>query len=419
MKPRVLFYVQHLLGVGHVKRAAAIARAAAELVELHVVLGGEPVALADFGRATVHQLPPARAEDLTFKTLLDADGRPIDDAWRVPAVWPCAALADRLDPQVLLVEHFPFGRGKFAFELLPLFEQMRAKPGRRILCSVRDVLVEKDDGAKSEKILRLVRRWFDGVLVHGDRSVIPFAATFPAAAGIEDLLEYTGYVVDGGDVSRPRVGWVDEGGPTTSGNTRECWASQDRSTQPTDRLGAAPSRGPNAEIVISIGGGAVGKELLQAALDAAQSGALSPRHWRLLAGGNLPEPVFQALRAKAAGDAKATVERARPDFRQLLAGAGLSISQAGYNTVMDILIAGCPGLVIPFAAETESEQLFRAREFERRGLLTVLEEAHMNPATLVTAAQSAIAAKGARDQLINLDGARGTADALARWAGAA
>ena len=82
MKPRVLFYVQHLLGVGHVNRAAAIARAASEVVECHVVLGGEPVPLADFGTAFVHQLPPARAEDLTFNVVLDADGRPIDEAWR-------------------------------------------------------------------------------------------------------------------------------------------------------------------------------------------------------------------------------------------------------------------------------------------------------------------------------------------------
>ncbi|MEQ1613109.1 MAG: glycosyl transferase, partial [Hyphomicrobiaceae bacterium] len=121
MKPRVLFYVQHLLGVGHVKRAAAIARAAADYVDLHVVLGGEPVALADFGAATVHQLPPAKAQDLTFAVLLNADGRPVDDIWWARRKADLLALAARVDPQVLLVEHYPFGRGKFAFELLPLF----------------------------------------------------------------------------------------------------------------------------------------------------------------------------------------------------------------------------------------------------------------------------------------------------------
>ena len=386
MRPRVLFYVQHLLGVGHVKRAAAIARAASHHVDVHVVLGGEPVALADFSSATVHQLPPARAEDLTFKVLLDDGGRPIDDRWRARRKAELLALAASLDPKLLLIEHFPFGRGKFAFELLPLFEQMRARPDRRILCSVRDVLVAKDDGGKAQKVVRLARQWFDGILVHGDPELIPFDATFPAAAAIEDLIEYTGYVVDGKDIGR--------------------------------RPGAAGTRGPHAEVVVSIGGGAVGQELLATAIAAAQAGALAPRHWRLLAGNNLPEPVFQALQARAAGCTHITVERARPDFRDLLDRAGLSISQAGYNTVMDLLAAGCPALVVPFAAEAEGEQLFRAGELERRGLLSVLEERQMTPLTLASAAQDAIAGGRAR-HTINLDGARGTAAALARWAGGA
>ncbi len=385
MKPRVLFYVQHLLGVGHVKRAAAIARAAAETVDLHVALGGEPVALADFGRATVHQLPSARAEDLSFQVLVDADGRPIDDQWRNLRKMALLDLAATVDPAVLLVEHYPFGRGKFAFELLPLFELMRVKADRRILCSVRDVLVEKGETAKSDKIVRLVRQWFDGVLVHGDAAVIPFAATFPSACKIENLLRYTGYVVDGSD-------------PAAQGLT---------------------ARDPSAEIVVSIGGGAVGQELLQAALIAAQSGALAPRHWRLLAGNNLAESVFQDLRKQAAGDSRITVERARPDFRALLSRAGLSISQAGYNTVMDILMAGVPALVVPFAAEAESEQLFRAREFERRGLLSVLEEGNMTASSLVDAAGRALARSQVLPGKINLGGARGTAAALAMFAGAA
>lgn len=381
MKPRVLFYVQHLLGVGHVKRAAAIARAAAEVVDLHVVLGGEPVALADFGRATIHQLPSARAEDLSFKVLLDAEGRPIDAAWQEDRKSRLLRLAARIDPQVLLIEHFPFGRGKFAFELLPLFGQVRQRSGTRILCSVRDVLVETAGDGKSAKAVKLLRAWFDGVLVHGDREVIAFDATFPAAVEIDDLIEYTGYVVDGDAVS------------ATAG--------------PRDSTG---------EIVVSIGGGAVGRELLAAAIDAAKAGALGSRHWRCLAGNNLPEAAFEDLRARAAGCARITVERARPDFRALLRNAGLSISQAGYNTVMDVLVAGCPALVVPFAAEAESEQLFRAREFERRGLLTVLEEHRLTPASLGAAAASALGLGGsAARHDINLDGARGTAAALARW----
>ena len=67
--PRVLFYVQHLLGIGHIKRAALICRALAE-------------AGLDIGGARLHQLPPLRSADMTFSALLDEDDRPIDAAWQ-------------------------------------------------------------------------------------------------------------------------------------------------------------------------------------------------------------------------------------------------------------------------------------------------------------------------------------------------
>ena len=82
-RPRVFFYVQHLLGIGHLRRAAAITRA----LERHgltvaFVAGGEPVPGLDLGGADVIQLPPARAGDSGFGSIVDDAGRPIDDAWR-------------------------------------------------------------------------------------------------------------------------------------------------------------------------------------------------------------------------------------------------------------------------------------------------------------------------------------------------
>ena len=51
-KTRVMVYVQHLLGIGHLKRAATIARAiAASGCETTVVSGGLTVELIDYGAA--------------------------------------------------------------------------------------------------------------------------------------------------------------------------------------------------------------------------------------------------------------------------------------------------------------------------------------------------------------------------------
>ena len=63
----VLFYVQHLLGIGHVRRAALIARTM-DHAGLNVVLvsGGEPVPGLDLAGAKLVQLPSLRARDDNF-----------------------------------------------------------------------------------------------------------------------------------------------------------------------------------------------------------------------------------------------------------------------------------------------------------------------------------------------------------------
>jgi predicted glycosyltransferase len=85
------------------------------------------------------------------------------------------------------------------------------------------------------------------------------------------------------------------------------------------------------------------------------------------------------------------VEPARPDFPGLLRRARLSVSQAGYNTVMDVLAAGIPGVVVPYAGGLESEQTLRARRLAERGVLQVVDEAKLTPEALAAAVDKALA----------------------------
>src|SRR5258708_37363488 len=80
---RILFHVQHLLGIGHWRRAAALARAMQQAgLEVTILSGGPAEAAAVAEPYAIVQLPPARAEDASFTTIVDAAGRPIDDAFR-------------------------------------------------------------------------------------------------------------------------------------------------------------------------------------------------------------------------------------------------------------------------------------------------------------------------------------------------
>jgi predicted glycosyltransferase len=67
-----------------------------------------------------------------------------------------------------------------------------------------------------------------------------------------------------------------------------------------------------------------------------------------------------------------------PRLRDELAAAAASVSQAGYNTTLDLLTAGIPALVVPFGGPAEDEQTRRARRLERLGALRVLDPAHLD-----------------------------------------
>ena len=105
-----------------------------------------------------------------------------------------------------------------------------------------------------------------------------------------------------------------------------------------------------------------------------------------------------------------------PDFPLLLRNCALSISQAGYNTLLDIVRARARAVVIPFSAPGESEQAFRAGLFEARGLITVLPEAQLSPASLTEAADRIAASSRPPANTIRLDGASESARLIAELA---
>src|SRR5207237_390454 len=75
-------------------------------------------------------------------------------------------------PRAVVVELFPFGRRKFAEELLPLFEEAHAGGAHRplLLSSLRDILTtgRRDQARCDERACMLANRYLDAILVHGD-----------------------------------------------------------------------------------------------------------------------------------------------------------------------------------------------------------------------------------------------------------
>jgi predicted glycosyltransferase len=351
MTSRVLFYVQHLLGVGHLKRAEILAEAmAAAGLDVTVAYGGLPFPEVPFSGVRVALLPPATIANEDFTALLDAGGAPVDETWIASRRAALLDLYRGLEPDVVLIELFPFGRRQFRFELLPLLETIRAAQRRpRVACSIRDILVARKP-QRGEETIETLRRYFDAVLVHGDPALIPFDATFSAAGRISDLIRYTGYV--------------------------------------SAASGAAEPRDARDEVVVSAGGGAVGAPLLFAAMEARPMTALAGHRWRFLTGPNLSSADFSNLATRA--DDRTIVERFRPNFAARLRVAALSISQAGYNTTMDILASGVRAVVVPYEAKGETEQRLRAEILAGKGLLTLVPAAELSHARLARAISAAM-----------------------------
>lgn len=377
---RVMCYVQHLMGIGHQRRTAAIARAMCALdLEVTYVSGGYPVAHLDTGCAHFVQLPPARSPDMSYTGLVNDKGEPVDESWKAHRSAALLEAFHRCKPDALLIETFPFGRRLLRFELLPLLDAVHmTQPRPRVACSVRDILENRPKPGKHEAIAELVNRYFDRVLVHSDPGFVTLDATYPLAGSMQDKISYTGYVMDGG----------------------------------TAVSGAHHGRG---EVIVSAGGGAFGEHVLRTALQAQPLSSLKNATWRILVGHNLPEERFQKLGRLAS--AACVVERNRPDFSTLLRNCAVSVSQGGYNTVLEVLHARARAVIVPYSDEREQEQAVRARLLCRRAGLQVVPNRELSPARLASAVDAALDGPEPGHVGIDLDGAEISARAVASLAG--
>lgn len=373
MSDSVLVHVQHLLGIGHQRRTAAITRELCRAgFDVCYVCGGFPISGLDVGTAELVQLPATRALSARYDCLVDERGDAIDDVWRERRKQQLLHTFHRTRPRVVVVEGFPFARRMFSFELLPLLEAARAmSPPPLIVSSVRDILEPKRKPGRNEQIVARIRSHFDLVLVHGDPRFVALADSFSLAEQIADWVEYTGYVID-----------------SSTGK---------RKPQPR-----------SDDVLISTGsGGFGGEQLLRVAVAARKLIDSSSPLWRCMVGDSLPDSLFDELRLLAPDGM--SIERNRNDFYDLLCAAAVSVSQAGYNTVMEVLDAGTAAVLIPFSDHNESEQSTRAGLLNSRALACLLPPAQLNPQNLLAAIETARQRARSPKMLPDMSGAATTA----------
>ena len=377
---KVFVYCQHVLGIGHLFRSLEICKALSAH-EVVLITGGPRLAIDLPQHVRVFRLPELRM-DTGFKGLLSPDQKlsvpQIKDQRRQSLL----AFFQKEKPDVFLVELYPFGRKAFRFELDPILEAIAAEKltTGKVICSVRDILVEKEDQQKHEgRAVKTLNRYFDAVLIHSDPELIKLEETFYRYEDIKIPIVYTGFIA------------------------QRCPAGARRKIR--NHLGLDDRQ---KLIIASAGGGSVGKALLESVVRAfprlADDGSSM---LQVYTGPYIAENDFEALKPLA-GD-RVSIGKFSNDFISYLAAADLSISMAGYNTSMNILATRVRALVLPFSQN--QEQTLRASRLAAIGALSMIEETELTPDRLARIIDGSLSQQSAASFDVNIDGAAYTA----RW----
>lgn len=377
MAYRIFFIVQHLLGIGHVMRSKRITKALLDAgFEVDVILGGAQTPATFPDGSKCFQLSPYKAGPGGFSDLVDENNIPIDDEYKKNRLEQLLGLMEARKPDIIFTEAFPFARHQLGFEFVPLLEAAsRLTPRPLVACSVRDLLHKKIQPGRDENTVAMLRKYYNFVFLHADPTFAKLKETFRLTDDISDLTHYTGLVSP--DVDEPRTGRA-------------------------------------YDVIVSAGGGAVGKPLFEAALEAMPLTRYANDDWGFITGPNLPAETVKKM--EQASRSNLFVERFRSDFSALVRDAKVLVSQSGYNTSMDVLRADCRSVMVPYAREGLTEQTQRAMLLEERGLTLMLNEADMTPKKLAAAIDKAGEMPSPDPQLIpKLDGAYETARILKEY----
>jgi predicted glycosyltransferase len=366
---KLLFYCQHVLGIGHLIRSLEIARALTDF-DVTFLNGGGSFDGLEFPRGLKLVDLPAVNSTFDFSELRSDDSSVTTaDLFERRRELILSAL-EQVKPDVILVELFPFGRLKFANEIVPMLER-GAELGAKTVCSLRDILVTKSQQAQFEQqACDIINRYYAAILVHSDPKFHSFSETFPSASAIEVPVLYTGFVAH----------------------------KQERESMDREDL-----------ILVSIGGGRVGGELL---LSAAKSLSFLPADMRmkLVTGPYFPVEEMAGLRAYESD--RLSVEVFVQDFERQLSKAKVSVSLAGYNTCMNILNTGTPAFLYPFTGRGNQEQTIRARKLEQAGIASLLEPDDLEPSRLARRIEGLLKTPVRAENPFDMDGARKTNDLL-------
>ncbi len=383
MRPRVSFYSHHVRGIGHYVRTR-------QLIE---ALEGYDLFYLNGGRELSNYSNP---DYVTIRTLPNFDeggistDSPIYSNIITQRQQIIHSTFEEVNPDVFIIEFFPFGRWYLRDELLPTLHTIKLSKQSRthVICSLRDIPTEKTRYTKSYmmRCSTVLNTYFDHLFVHADPEFCEVKEFFTSWHHIDIEIYYTGYV-----------------------SQKKSWSQND-----TGFLPAHINLSPDERVILITAGSGINSygtpDFLRNCIEAKKYLDKNLKSkFIVFCGEFLSSASFNELRAYCQGTKDIIVHRFTPNLLEWMEIADLSISRAGYNTCMNILEKRVKAILVP--AKIAEDQELRAEKFANMRFATKIDEQKLSPEILAKEIQKSLCRKPVAYN-IQLNGAFKTAQFL-------
>jgi predicted glycosyltransferase len=386
---KIMFYCQYLSGMGHLVRSTEIVRNLVNHFKVYFINGGPIIEGFEMPpEVEIIRLPALWLENGQFT--VENSSLTVEEVKEFRKKLLISEF-DRIQPDCLITEFFPFGRHKLFFELIPFVEHIKAtNPNTKIACSLRDVIGKDSDAEEEQTICNLMNSYFDLLLFHSDPNFQTFTESFSRHQDINSEIIHTGFVTQA---------------PTFKDDidTEQLW-------------GANSSK--ELKILVSVGGGRIGYELLETVLAASSVFDKNISYTiRMFTGPFMPEENVEKIKQATYNKNKVYIERYTPHLLDYMRSADVSISLSGYNTTMNILSTGVNAIVVPIGHENQDkEQLIRTQKLQKMGAIDFILPEELEPLNLIEKILSSLGKKIATDKLaFDMNGAENTNNFLKQY----
>jgi len=392
--PKALIWVESGNALGHIRIASLLSKALiSKGVGVTIASGAftnDHSKSVDMGGAKCAPLPGEVFDKMGQSLTPNGKLPTTDKAWQQERKNALLEIYKETRPDIIITEQFPFSRGghidelqaiisqkeqslekkpvlfsiarddmfaatKTALEVKPMrggldtlrrqvFSVVKKLIGNQNATKLKNTMLEKGIGGSSFNKVDFLKDHYDGVIVRGSEEVnANNQASFTNE--IKHLLKFVGYF----------------GSPDFPERNKELKTPR--------------------EVLVSSGGGWRQEDynLHATAIKAREHTTLKDNNWRHLVSQNCPPEQLKSLQdlAKKHGGNSITVEPNRPDFQKLLANAAFSISQRGYNTVVEVMQSRVPA-VIGIGNTPDFCEDDRARSLSDKGLFEVIDQTELS-----------------------------------------